>query len=175
MTRDVTAWAWPWAAVRSGSPMSPTDVGHSGIGPVLLAICSRPGTRPGPFSRQAVVRRRADRRFDRGCIRRDRSPNRVAWRCTELEGRGISRAARCSGQSSHGGLLRRAGDRLNMPAGTIGPVPGPVPRIGLGSMTVTSHLQTPGSDAWLVGGISPRGAEAPLAATLTRIATWAFL
>ena len=93
VTRDVTAWAWPWAAVRSGSPMSPTDVGHSGIGPVLLAICSRPGTRPGPFSRLIVVRRRADRRFDRGCIRRDRSPNRVAWRCTELEGRGISRAA----------------------------------------------------------------------------------
>jgi hypothetical protein len=86
-----------------------------------------PGLAPAPV-RSAdlhIVRWRIDRRFDRGCIRRDRSPNGVAWRCTELEGRGISRAAQCSGKPTLGGLLRRDAICLNTPAGAFAPFPDP--------------------------------------------------
>ena len=67
MTRDVTAWAC--------SVLSPA----SGIGPILGQPASGLGP-PRSAQRGGAARLLPHRRFDRGCFRRDRSPNRVAWR-----------------------------------------------------------------------------------------------
>src|SRR4051794_10896547 len=63
VTRDVTAWACCC------------------LGPILLATRSAAWARLGPLSRSAVsCEQRLRQTVDRDRIRRDRSPNGVAWR-----------------------------------------------------------------------------------------------
>ena len=53
---------------------------NSGIGPILKATCSRTWARLGPLSMKRQVSAIPYRRLDRDCFRRDRTPNRAAWR-----------------------------------------------------------------------------------------------
>jgi hypothetical protein len=53
---------------------------YSGIEPILQATCSRAWARLGSLSMDQQGAAFPHRRYDRGCFRRDRSPNGVAWR-----------------------------------------------------------------------------------------------
>ena len=53
---------------------------NSGIGPILRATCSRTWARLGPLSMKRHFIAISYRRLDRDSFRRDRAPNRAAWR-----------------------------------------------------------------------------------------------
>ena len=53
---------------------------NSGLGPILKATCSRTWARLGPLSMKRHLHAISYRRLYRGSFRRDRTPNRAAWR-----------------------------------------------------------------------------------------------
>jgi hypothetical protein len=165
VTRDVTAWAGRvrLAFARRALLWYRTD---------SLATCSRAWVRLGPLGRGPARESGAsDRRCDRDRVRRDRSPNGAAWRVPDWTAVGFR--------------VRDPdvayGDKPREPAAgfTSGRVRAPFPDPFLGSDRPGRRLPAGsgvvGPARPRVGGISPRGASAPRAATVTRIACRAFL
>jgi hypothetical protein len=125
--------------------------------------------RLGPLSMNVALPLRSHRRLPANRLR-GRSPKWGGGAVSRLDGRGISLsiAPRCQPLSQLARFSRS---------------PGPVPRISRLSLLFMSGMRRVGSNASLVGGLSPRGAfetgpalasktdpYASLAATLTRLA-----
>ncbi len=98
VTRDVTAWAL-WASGLA------TTSAKTWLGPILRRECFRPGLASARSARAGPVRVGIVQTVDRDSLRRDRSPNGVAWRFPDWTAVGF----RC-GHLAHIRTLQSLGD-----------------------------------------------------------------
>ena len=165
MTRDVTAWAC-LQLLRTTA---------SGIGPILLGKWLAAWARLGPFSTSCPFRFNPHRRFPAL-----RSAPALAQQgglaVSRLDGRGISLLRRHPLRRHLAAEVHRCIRTARARRRGSRPYPDPTPRICRAWPAITGRLSPElGSDAPVHEGLSPRvTCGAPLAATLTRPACWAF-
>jgi hypothetical protein len=135
-----------------------TARGFAGVGPILLATCSRAWARLGPFS--TAWRLAASPRYRRwvATVPPRPPPNlRVAWRFPDWTAVGCARAAACAGHVSRTLFLGSDIPSRPLPAGPRGRSPHVPFALRAGSDHVSRTPDALGPARRFIGGLSPRG------------------